>query len=90
MCGFLGQCSLLLGIHFAVGASLKEKQKPTPNLIWKKVFILILFWLCHLDFGSIALCGEDPIICASAVPIDLSRVAVGRSWFDWTRALLVL
>lgn len=68
MCGFLGQYSLLLGIHSAVGASLKQKQKPTPNLIWK-VFILILFPLCHMDFGSIALCGEDPIVCASAVPI---------------------
>lgn len=62
MGGSLGQYSLLLGIHSAVGASLKQKQKPTPNLVWK-VFILILFQLCHMDFGSIALWGRPNCLC---------------------------
>lgn len=76
------------GYSFFCGG-LRTETKAYPKLNMEEGFYTGLV-SGYMDLGSVALCGETPIACAFGVPVDLSHVAVGRSWFDWTRALLML
>lgn len=89
MGGSLGQHSLLLGSHSAVGASLKQtKTYPKLNMegfYTDSVSVVPYGFRVYCSVGKTQLS-----VLLLSLFIDLSHVAVGRSSFDWTGALLVL
>lgn len=72
-----GSVFFIAGCPFYCGESLKQKPKPTRNLVWK-VFDTGLFTCATWIVGLLPR-GEDPIACASDVPIDFSHVTLDRS-----------